>query len=76
MTDAAVDVEVDLDAAPPLPDDHEPFAHIVGQYDLEAAMIRGGLVRALCGHEFNPKLFNPAGLPMCERCAAILAARK
>ena len=71
-----IDVEVDLDAAPPMPDDHEPYAHVVGQYDLEAALINGGLVRALCGHEFNPKLFNPEGLPVCPRCAAILAASR
>lgn len=70
------DVEVDLDAAPPLPDDHEPFAHVVGQYDLEAALLRGGLVRAICGYEFNPKIAWPDGLPICPRCAAILEASR
>lgn len=70
------DLDVDLDAAPPLPDNHEPFAHVVGQNDLEAAMINGGTVRALCGHEFNPKIAWPDGLPMCPKCKAILAASR
>ena len=74
MTD--IDVDLDLDAAPPTPTDHEPVAHICGQYDLEHALIHGGSVRALCGHEFNPKLFNPEGLPVCPRCKAIVEAMK
>ena len=69
--DVMPDVMTDLDAAPPDPEDHEPFAHIVGQWDLEAALLGGGTVKALCGHEFNPKLFNPAGLPVCPECKRI-----
>jgi hypothetical protein len=72
--DSDLDLDVDLDAAPPAPADHEPFAHICGQYDLEAALISGGTVRALCGYEFNPKLFNPEGLPVCPRCKQVAAA--
>ena len=65
--------DVDLDAAPPQPDDHEPVAHIVRRDDLTRAMFDGGTVRALCGREFDPKLFNPDGLDTCEACLAIAA---
>jgi hypothetical protein len=71
-----VDVELDLDAAPPMPEDHQPFAHIVGQHALEAALLNGTTVRAICGHEFNPKVAWPSGIPMCPRCTAILEASR
>ena len=69
MTD--IDLDVDLDAAPPAPDDHEPVAHIVRRDDLTRAMFEGGKVVALCGREFDPKLFNPDGLDTCEPCLKI-----
>jgi Protein of unknown function (DUF3039) len=65
---------VDLDAAPPEPEDHEPVAHIVRQADLTRAMFDGGTVIALCGRRFDPKLFNPDGLDTCEPCLKIAAS--
>jgi hypothetical protein len=66
-----VETGTDLDAAPPLPDDHEPVAHWVRQDELARAMAEGALVRALCGHVFDPRIPWPKGLPVCKTCAAI-----
>jgi hypothetical protein len=68
-----VGVEVDLDAPPPLPDDHEPMSHVVRQADLADALVSGGTVVALCGHRFSPKLINP-DLEPCQTCLRIAAS--
>lgn len=67
----SIDLDLDLDAAPPEPDDHEPVAHWTRQDELAAALMNGTKVRALCGYEFDPKIPWPRGLPICPACAAI-----
>ena len=71
MTD--IETGTDLDAAPPMPDEHEPVAHWALQEHIARAMSEGGLVRALCGYLFNPRIAWPKGLPVCPTCAAIKA---
>lgn len=61
-----------LDAAPPNPTNCEPFAHVVVQEELVQAIMNGTLVKAVCGHRFSPKLFNPDGLPVCPQCKSML----
>src|SRR5579863_5153643 len=58
------ETDTDLDAAPPMPDEHEPVAHWVRQADLAKAMADGRLVRALCGYVFDPRIPWPKGLPV------------
>ncbi len=69
MSDLGTDT--DIDAAPPMPDEHEPVAHWVRQDDLARAMAEGQFVRALCGHVFDPRIPWPKGLPVCKTCASI-----
>jgi hypothetical protein len=64
--------EVDLDAPPPDPDEHEPVAHVVKTDHLVSAMFGEHDVVAACGKKFKPKLFNPPGLKVCPACKKVM----
>jgi hypothetical protein len=73
LLETLVEPEIDLDAPPPDPDDHEPVSHVVRQSELAEALVSGGTVVALCGRRFSPKLINP-DLDPCQACLQIAAS--
>lgn len=71
MTDTLLDL--DLDAAPPQADDHEPEAHVFRQSDIAHSLVSGEKVPALCGKLIQVKMLQPSGLPVCEPCMKLMS---
>ncbi len=67
-----VDTDLDLDAAPPQAEDHEPISHIVRQDDITHSLVTGEKVQALCGRWFVVKMLQP-DLDVCQPCLRALA---